>query len=898
MKFRPLFPKSFIGRILSIVVIMVLVGCTALSERFLEPPLDEEEQRIRVAIKIHPTHWLGYLRLSLYYQQQKRWNKALAILEEGRSVSPDSIQILQALGRMYQILGYRTKVLELYAELIPKYPNNPIFYLERGQFLWKIGRVPLAIEDLRKALEITPNSFEALFLLGMIYSKQGQREQALSLLIKAASINENQPEVWKNISILWKSLGEELKARSAIKKAIALAPQQYFYLQYYISLLEHAAKKEDVSAELEKTLRMMLKLFPRDPKVHVHYGNLALSQKKFDLAEKHLKEALKYKRDYPWPLFYLGIVYMHRQQWELSIQSFKEGLKYDPDNIWARKQLGRVFELQGKNVAAIEVYQQLLNEDLNEVDIYQRLAQLYWTELRFDDVEQTLIQGLDNFPGNSELALELARLYESQQRYQDAKEAYFIVFEQNPSNTQLLGHLGNLEKQMGNTRQSEAYFKQALSLSPDFDWARIQLIRLQLEDAQNNQAENELLSFLEHNPESEWGHAQLSLLKLRQKEYGEAEKIAKRALKYHKDSSWLYEILALSYEGQENWDLALSTLQKASEARPHNLLLLNHLGLVLGQLGKKAEALEAITQVMFEADLALWGWYQYLLLQSDEVQRQWFGNSFMSIRPVLQDLIAQRPEKAWERIESFYSDDTAKLMLENLYYLLQGKEEQVVNHLEFINPENLPPWIVFQAGYIYELQQNLYLAKTYYLAVLKKLPGHPWTHARLGVLYEREKQLEKSTYHYARFVEKYPQAIWGLFRMAVNKGFQGDEAGSIKLYQKILQQRPDHVSSLNNLAWLYLTTRETHHRNVSEALVLARQAVKLQPTEEHLDTLAEAYFQSGNIPKAIETIKLAIMKVNMHSGKFNYFMKQYERFRKGNTLSQPPSLSISESPAS
>jgi len=72
---------------------------------------------------------------------------------------------------------------------------------------------------------------------------------------------------------------------------------------------------------------------------------------------------------------------------------------------------------------------------------------------------------------------------------------------------------------------------------------------------------------------------------------------------------------------------------------------------------------------------------------------------------------------------------------------------------------------------------------------------------------------------------------------------------------------------------------------------LARKSVELHPTIDNLDTLAEAYFQSGKQKKAIEVIRRAAKEVNFPVKRHSYLRKQLLRFRKGKPNIKPPALS-------
>jgi putative PEP-CTERM system TPR-repeat lipoprotein len=72
-------------------------------------------------------------------------------------------------------------------------------------------------------------------------------------------------------------------------------------------------------------------------------------------------------------------------------------------------------------------------------------------------------------------------------------------------------------------------------------------------------------------------------------------------------------------------------------------------------------------------------------------------------------------------------------------------------------------------------------------------------------------------------------------------------------YQKVLQDNPDNVLALNNLAW-FLRKQDT-----AKALGYATRAVELAPqSADALDTLAMVYFEKGDFREAIRALQRAL----------------------------------------
>ena len=99
---------------------------------------------------------------------------------------------------------------------------------------------------------------------------------------------------------------------------------------------------------------------------------------------------------------------------------------------------------------------------------------------------------------------------------------------------------------------------------------------------------------------------------------------------------------------------------------------------------------------------------------------------------------------------------------------------------------------------------------------------------------------------------------------------------AIETYKKVIRLDPTRAVALNNLAWIMVTAPDKDLRDRQYALALAKEAVKLERSPVFLDTLAEAYYENGMIPEAIDTIKEAISAATENR---NYYEEQLEKFQ-------------------
>jgi len=94
--------------------------------------------------------------------------------------------------------------------------------------------------------------------------------------------------------------------------------------------------------------------------------------------------------------------------------------------------------------------------------------------------------------------------------------------------------------------------------------------------------------------------------------------------------------------------------------------------------------------------------------------------------------------------------------------------------------------------------------------------------------------------------------------------------------QHALELDPENPEILNNLAWVFATSKETPLFQPEKALVLAEKAAAISQRAHILDTLAESYYVNGLKAKALATAEKALKTASRDRP---YYVKQVERFR-------------------
>lgn len=142
-------------------------------------------------LEVRPDSAEAYLRLGFIELQLDKLEASIRYLERAVDLGnqdPTTFLILATAANRYGLLD---KARDAYLEAIKRNPRAPNAYHELGLIYFRQNNMMGAIEALKKALEISPDSPQTLFALGMTYVKADQSELAMDLITHLRQLQEN-----------------------------------------------------------------------------------------------------------------------------------------------------------------------------------------------------------------------------------------------------------------------------------------------------------------------------------------------------------------------------------------------------------------------------------------------------------------------------------------------------------------------------------------------------------------------------------------------------------------------------------------------------------------------------------------------------------------------------------
>lgn len=146
--------------------------------------------------------------------------RAALAFEKAIALQPSDVESRFFLATALEAVGKYDSARKAYTDLIAIQPNKVEGYLGLGVLLIKLGgdKTEQGIEELRRAISINGNLYEARITLGREEVKRGRFDEALAHLARAAELAPNNPEPHYQMAIAYRRLGKEAEAERETAK--------------------------------------------------------------------------------------------------------------------------------------------------------------------------------------------------------------------------------------------------------------------------------------------------------------------------------------------------------------------------------------------------------------------------------------------------------------------------------------------------------------------------------------------------------------------------------------------------------------------------------------------------------------------------------------------------------
>jgi len=251
-------------------------------------------------------------------------------------------------------------------------PDLSATYNTLGIIYSKKGWFDSAISIYQKSIEVNPNSALPHLHLGNAYYKKGYWDEAKNEYGQAINLDPNMAAAHNHLGYIYDRMDQDEEAFQAYKKALEIDSTMVRAHINLAFLFEKKKLYEDAVNQYQKALRFE----PEVASIHNDLGNVYAKLGLKDKAVAEFKKAFELDPNYAYAHINLGNIYFEGGQYQMAITQYNTALKLDPKMIKAYRNLAITYLKTSQPYKAIEVLKDGLKASPNAGELKKLLEEL------------------------------------------------------------------------------------------------------------------------------------------------------------------------------------------------------------------------------------------------------------------------------------------------------------------------------------------------------------------------------------------------------------------------------------------------------------------------------------------------------------------------------------------
>ena len=283
---------------------------------------------LKKAIEITPAWGLPYINLSSALARLKRYDEALEYAQKAIELMPDNPSAYNFLA-WFATQGTWRSEAGLPAYLGTDLQQNPLIGWDNTVTIEQRKKIMLpAISLLEKAVAMKPDFFEGYFNLSSMYGQIGEPLKRRDYLLKALDLKPDNMEVLMSLGDVYQyALVDIVKAEQYYLKCIELYPAVGWLNNNLGDLYYRSGRTGEAEVAWKKTITMV----PGNIWARAGLGYLCLMSGRIEEGEKWYLEALSLKEDSPPLRVYVARFYLQINRLDDAEYMFQKALELKPD---------------------------------------------------------------------------------------------------------------------------------------------------------------------------------------------------------------------------------------------------------------------------------------------------------------------------------------------------------------------------------------------------------------------------------------------------------------------------------------------------------------------------------------------------------------------------------------
>jgi tetratricopeptide (TPR) repeat protein len=452
------------------------------------------------AVEINDDNYWFKVQLAQLYQIKNEQDSAKTIFENIIEKWPGKVEINYEIARINAEEGEFDKALKILNRIEKENGVSEPVSMLKEQIYIKMKKTDLAVNEIKKLIELMPEEVRYLGLLAELYNSIGKNEEAKETYNKIFEIAPDNIPALLSYTEFLRNIGqtdEQYRMLGEVFRDKKISPDQK--LQVLIGYLTDEKEFNKENEKIGQLINILMELYPDNYKVKTAFADYLVKNNKYNEAlteynyvlsveknnyfiweqvllientltnydEVYSKsdEAIRIFKDKPLLYLFKGNATMSKGNFKEAIDVFEEGLKYSNNNreleIQFYSLIAEAYRSSGNNEKSDSCYEEALKLDPHNLLIlnnYSYFLSLRQAKLKMAEKmsKQTIIAEPENYVYLDTYAWILF----NNRNYKKALEYIEKAIKFNGSgDPDILEHYGDILEKLGRDEEALKYWK-------------------------------------------------------------------------------------------------------------------------------------------------------------------------------------------------------------------------------------------------------------------------------------------------------------------------------------------------------------------------------------------------------------------------------------------------------
>ena len=544
-------------------------------------------EEYKLAIENDPGNEFLNSSLAELYAKTGRIRDAVTEAEEIIKRDPKNLDARRLLGRIYlrslgdiqggsQSQEILKRAILQYEQIVGLDPKSVEDHLLLGRLYRLNNQGAKAEQEFKQAVQLEPNSEEAVTTLSYLYIEEGDTSRALAIL-EAVPEAERTARVYSALGFTYEQKKDYKNAIAAFQKAVE---QDKDNLDAVRGLAQNLMSDGQIEAALAQ-YQMIAEADPQDAQSYQRMAEIYRRDGKFDQALESLKKAQAIVPDSLEVPYNMAVIYEGMGRFDEASQILQDLLKRSEkaDGTYTTaernnraifiERLGSIYRQQNKTQASVDAFRKMLPlGEENAVRAYQEMIETYRSAKQWQQATAIAQEAAQKMPNDRGLQMVLAGQEADTGKPDEAIARVRAMLKGTPEDREVWITLAQMYSRLRRWKEAEEAIGQALKLSTKPD-------------------EKSYTMFV------------AASMYERQKKYDQAEDYFRKILAEDQRNAMVLNYLGYMLADRgTRLEEALGYIRKAVQLDPQNGAYLDSLGWAYFKLGKYEDAEQALRKAV------------------------------------------------------------------------------------------------------------------------------------------------------------------------------------------------------------------------------------------------------------------------------------------------------------